>query len=89
MADLPPERCPPNLQAHRFIAMDYAGPFYYYEEPAKNEQKCWILLISCLVTWHLHVELVKNCSTEAFLLALRAYISIYGVYQKAFSDQGT
>ena len=89
MADLPPERCPPNLQAHRFIAMDYAGPFYYYEEPAKNEQKCWILLISCLVTRHLHVELVKNCSTEAFLLALRAYISIYGVYQKAFSDQGT
>jgi hypothetical protein len=89
MGDLPPERCPSKLEAHRFIAMDYAGPFYHYEEPGKKEQKCWILLVSCLVTRHLHVELVKSCSTEAFLLALRAYISIYGVYQKAFSDQAT
>ena len=87
MGKLPPERCPSTLQAHRFIAMDYAGPYYHYEEPAKKEQKCWVLIVSCLVTRHLHVELIKNSGTEAFLLALRAYISIYGVYQKAFSDQ--
>ena len=35
------------------------------------------------------MELVKKCSTEAFLLAIRAYISVYGVNQKAFSDQGS
>lgn len=89
MGDLPPVRYPSTLEAHRFIAMDYAGPFFHYEEPAKKEQKCWVLLVSCLVTRHLHVELIKNNSTEAFLLALRAYIAVYGVYQKAFSDQAT
>ena len=33
MADLPIERIPLTLHSHEYIALDYLGPWYFYESP--------------------------------------------------------
>ena len=89
MSDLPIERVPLTFRAYAFIACDYGGPFFTYEGPQKKEQKCWVLVITCLVSRHITVELVPNCSTEAFMEALRSHVAINGKFQKCWSDQGS
>ena len=89
MANLPIERIPLTLHHHQFIACDYLGPWYYYENPKAKGKKCYGLVITCLVSRHTHVELVKSCSTDAFFLGLRAYVAVYGLFQKCFSDNAT
>ena len=89
MSDLPIERIPLTLHSHEYLALDYLGPWYYYENPKAKGRKCYGLIITCLVTRHVHVELVKSCSTDAFFLGLRAYVALYGTFQKCFSDNAT
>ena len=89
MSDLPIERIPLTLHSHEYIALDYLGPWFFYENPKAKGRKCYGLIITCLVTRHVHVELVKSCSTDAFFLGLRAYVALYGTFQKCFSDNAT
>ena len=89
MSDLPIERIPMTLHHHEFIALDYLGPWFFYENPKAKGKKCYGLVITCLVTRHIHIELVKSCSTDAFFLGLRAYVAVYGTFQKCFSDNAT
>ena len=89
MSDLPIERIPLTLHSHEYLALDYLGPWYFYKNPKAKGRKCYGLIITCLVTRHVHVELVKSCSTDAFLLGLRAYVALYGTFQKCFSDNAT
>ena len=88
-SDLPIERTASNFPAYTFVACDYAGPFFVYNGEEKKEQKVWVLLICCLVTRHLHVELVEDCTTAAFIQAFRSFIAIRGQPRKAFSDQAS
>ena len=89
MADLPIERIPLSLHHHEYVACDYLGPWYYYDSPKAKEKKCYGLIFTCLVTRHIHIEIVKSCSTDAFFLGLRAYVATYGTFQKCFSDNAT
>ena len=89
MSDLPIERIPLTLHHHEYIALDYLGPWYFYENPKAKGRKCYGLVVTCLVTRHVHVELVKSCSTDAFLLGLRGYVALYGTFQKCYSDNAT
>ena len=89
MSNLPIERIPLTLHHHEQIACDYLGPWYYYENPKAKGKKCYGLVITCLVTRHIHVEIVRSCSTDAFFLGLRAYVAVYGLFQKCYSDNAT
>ena len=89
MADLPPIRCNTSTQSFRYVAFDYSGPYYHYSSPGKNEKKCWCLIVSCLVTRYVHVELVEDCTTESLIRAIRAYVSLFGAFSICFSDNAS
>ena len=62
--------------------VDFAGPLYF----KPNHQKAYIALFTCAVTRAVHLELVKDLSTDSFLLAFRRFISRRGICRIMYSD---
>lgn len=60
--------------------IDYAGPIYYKEGQRKNSRsiKCYLAIFVCFATKAVHIELVGNLTTEAFLNAFKRFISRRG-----------
>ncbi|GFX70577.1 integrase catalytic domain-containing protein [Trichonephila clavipes] len=67
--------------AFSVVGIDFGGPLH-----TKDENKHYIVLFTCAVTRALHLELVKNLTTETFLLALRRFISRRGLCSKILTD---
>ncbi|XP_054711322.1 uncharacterized protein LOC129220912 [Uloborus diversus] len=53
--------------------IDFAGPVYV--KNYKDMQKSYIVLFTCAVTRAVHLELVSNMSTQAFLLVFRRFLT--------------
>ncbi|XP_068250241.1 uncharacterized protein [Palaemon carinicauda] len=51
--------------------------------------KCWAILFSCLVTRAVHIELIEEMSSSAFIKAVRRFISLRGQVKIFRSDRGT
>ena len=51
--------------------------------------KRWRVLFSCLVTRAVHIELVEEMSADAFINALKRFISVRGPVKIIRSDRGT
>ncbi|XP_067945302.1 uncharacterized protein [Watersipora subatra] len=86
MGDLPLERTgkyPPFMHT----GMDCFGPFEVKER--RTELKKYGLVFTCLYTRGIHIELLDDLSTNAFLNALRCFISIRGHVKTLYSDNGT
>lgn len=86
MADLPRERMeatPPFT----YCGMDCFGPFYIKE--GRKELKRYGLLFTCLCSRAVHIELLDNMTTDAFINALRTFIALRGNVRQLRSDQGT
>lgn len=86
MADLPPERMeatPPFT----YSGMDCFGPFYVKD--GRKELKRYGLLFTCMCSRAIHIEVLDDLSTDAFLNALRCFIAIRGNVSQLRSDQGT
>ncbi|XP_042902599.2 uncharacterized protein [Parasteatoda tepidariorum] len=66
------------------IGIDLAGPLYM-----KTGEKLWILLFTCAVYCAIHLELLKNVSTNCFLLDLRRFIARDGWPRIIYSDNGS
>ena len=64
--------------------LDYLGPMFV--RTGKDQQKVWICLFTCLVTRAVHLELLRDMSTEEFLLAFRRFISQRGCPNEIISD---
>ena len=89
-AELPLFRTEIRTDCYQYCAADYAGPFLVYPNPRSTRgQKCWILLVTCLVTRHLSIEVVEDCSTAAFIRAIRRHIATFGHFAKIFTDNAT
>ena len=88
-ADLPLFRTEIQVDSYKFCAADYFGPLMVYPNPRSTRgHKVWVLLITCLVTRHVNAEVVENCTTDAFIRALRRHISTYGHFIKIYTDNG-
>ncbi|XP_062716335.1 uncharacterized protein LOC134291918 [Aedes albopictus] len=78
MAELPPERvnpAPPFLK----VGVDYCGPFLVsYPQRRSPPVKCFVAIFVCLVVKAVHVELVADLTTEAFLAALKRFTARRG-----------
>lgn len=78
MADLPLERvnpAPPFLK----VGLDYCGPFLVtYPNRRSSPKKCFVAVFVCLVTKAVHLELVADLTTEAFLAALKRFVARRG-----------
>ncbi|XP_024875956.1 uncharacterized protein LOC112457263 [Temnothorax curvispinosus] len=90
MGQLPVERVVP---ARPFLhsGVDYAGPFTIKTWRGRNAKtyKGYISLFVCLATSAIHLELVTDYTSEAFIAAYRRFISRRGICATLTSDCGT
>ncbi len=86
MADLPPERME-TTPPFTYSGMDCFGPFYVKE--GRRELKRYGLLFTCMCSRAIHLEVLDDLSTDAFLNALRCFIAIRGNVSQLHNDQGT
>lgn len=90
MASLPPYRTTPKRAFSR-VGIDYAGPVMLRSNLGRIPKlvKAWIAVFVCLVTRAIHVELVSDASTKAFIAALRRMIARRRKISRIVSDNGT
>ncbi|XP_011859087.1 PREDICTED: uncharacterized protein LOC105556601, partial [Vollenhovia emeryi] len=90
MADLPRERV---ARARAFLqtGVDYAGPIQLRASKGRGQRafKAFVAVFICLSTRAVHLEVVSDYSADAFLAALRRFISRRGICCTLFSDCGT
>lgn len=89
MADLPEQRV---RQARPFSisGVDYAGPIMVKGTHRRAvPTKGYISIFVCFVTKAVHIELVSNLSSSAFLAALRRFVARRGHVTELHSDNGT
>ena len=86
MANLPVDRTE-DAPPFTFTGMDCFGPFFIKER--RKELKCYGLLFTCMTSRAVHIEMLDDMSTDAFINALRCFIALRGRVQVLRSDQGT
>ncbi|XP_046640182.1 uncharacterized protein LOC124321376 [Daphnia pulicaria] len=87
MASLPKERLPAFLPAFTNVGLDFFGPLYVVI--GRKTDKRYGLLITCLATRAVHLEVVWSLTSDAFINALRRFISVRGKPASIFSYNGT
>ncbi|XP_062538146.1 uncharacterized protein LOC134206445 [Armigeres subalbatus] len=89
MGNLPEERV--NVAAaFELTGVDYAGPVIVKEGKYRAKKvKAYIALFVCLTTKSIHLELVSDLTTEAFLGALDRFVNRRGMVRKIISDNAT
>ncbi|XP_050597872.1 uncharacterized protein LOC126925909 [Bombus affinis] len=90
MGDLPEARIP-EWRPFTNVGIDYCGLFYIKERRDRNRRKIKIYaaIFVCLATKAVHIELVSDLTTDAFLAALRRLISRRGHCATILTDNGT
>lgn len=86
MADLPPSRVNPS-PPFSYCGMDCFGPFHTRQ--GRKDQKRYGLIFTCLSSRAVHIELLEDLTTDAFINALRCFVAIRGTVRQIKSDQGT
>ncbi|XP_055589230.1 uncharacterized protein LOC129741514 [Uranotaenia lowii] len=89
MGDLPMERVSPAPVFQR-VGVDYCGPFEIkaiHRKGAMN--RCYVCVFVCLVVKAVHVEVVADLSTGAFVAAFRRFTSRRGRPVLVMCDNGT
>ncbi|XP_071581890.1 uncharacterized protein [Temnothorax nylanderi] len=90
MGQLPTERITPSRPFFH-SGIDYAGPFYIKTWRGKNARtyKGWVALFVCEATSAVHIELVTDYTTDAFMAAYKRFTSRRGICATLRSDCGT
>ena len=86
MADLPQDRLT-SAPPFTFCGMDCFGPFIIKE--GRKELKRYGLLFTCMASRGIHIEVLNALTTDAFINALRRFISVRGPVRQLRSDRGT
>ncbi|XP_067947083.1 uncharacterized protein [Watersipora subatra] len=86
MADLPAVRLEPATPFH-YSGMDCFGPFH--AKDGRCEVKRYGLMFTCLTSRAVHIEMLDDLTTDAFLNSLRCLIAMRGSVKSLYSDQGT
>ncbi|XP_053698923.1 uncharacterized protein LOC128745882 [Sabethes cyaneus] len=85
---LPLQRITPT-RPFTVTGVDYAGPIYLKPiHKRAGASKAYISIFICFVTKAVHIELVSDLSTAAFLAALRRFIARRGCPTHMHSDNG-
>lgn len=90
MAALPSPRVTPS-RPFLHSGVDFAGPFELKKWRGKCNSfyKSYIALFICLSTKAVHMELVIDLSSAAFIAAYRRFIARRGIARHIYSDCGT
>ena len=87
MGDLPECRLTLSNKPLKFCGMDYLGPYLFRE--GRSDRKAWFLLMSCLSTRCIHVEVVASLDLNSFVLAFSRFINSRGPVDTIYSDNGS
>lgn len=90
MASLPTYRTTPG-RTFKSVGIDYAGPITVRSALGRLPKltKAWIAVFVCLASRAIHLELVSDASSQAFIAALKRMISRRGIISQIISDNGT
>jgi len=90
MGDLPEARVRPT-RAFKKTGVDFAGPFMIKSSLRRNAplNKAYACLFVCFITKAVHVELVGDLTTQAFLNALQRFCDRRGLCTDIYSDNAT
>lgn len=90
LRQLPIQRIAPGSVFDK-VGVDYAGPVLIkYEHTRKPTiAKSYICVLVSLTVKAVHLELVSDLTTEAFIASLKRFISRHGITSLIWSDQRT
>lgn len=90
MGHLPSSRVTP-APPFANTGVDYAGPLILKDRKGRGcrKYKAYICLFICFVTKAIHLELVSDLTSGAFLASLRRFVSRRGKPCHIYSDNGT
>ncbi|XP_029175374.1 uncharacterized protein LOC114943813 [Nylanderia fulva] len=90
MGNLPASRVSPS-RPFTHAGIDYAGLFDVLWKKGRGHRshKAYVSIFVCLATRAIHLELVSDLSTEAFLAAFKRFVSQRGIPSDVYSDNGT
>lgn len=90
MGDLPRGRVTPARPFLR-TGVDYAGPIFIRttKERGQRAHKAFIVVFVCLCSRTVHLDVVSDYSSDAFLAAFRRFVSRRGLCKEMYSDCGT
>ncbi len=71
-----------------FTGVDFAGPLYVRYPGNTETRKVWLCLFTCCVTRAVHLDLVPDMTTTAFLRCLKRFVARRGVPIRIISDNG-
>lgn len=83
MANIPSERIDPS-PPFTFCGMDVFGPFL--TKQGRKSCKRYGLLFTCFCCRAIHIEMLDDMSTDAFINGLRCFITIRGAVQQIRCD---
>lgn len=86
MGDLPQDRTE-TTTPFTYTGIDCFGPIYVKE--GRKDLKRYGLLLPCLCSRAIHLEMIDDMTTDAFINALRAFIAIRGNVRLLRCDHGT
>lgn len=80
-----------SARAFQNSGVDYAGPIMIkaYKGRCKIQHKAYIAVFVCLYSKCIHIEIVSDLSSDAFLAAFKRFVNRRGRCHKLFSDNGT
>ncbi|XP_055918431.1 uncharacterized protein LOC129950523 [Eupeodes corollae] len=87
MGQLPSARVTAGMPPFCFTGIDYFGPIMV--KVGRRHEKRYGVLFTCLTIRAIHLEIATNLSTDAFIMALRRFVSRRGCPREVFSDNGT
>lgn len=90
MGDLPASRITPSPAFHR-TGVDYCGPFLYRCSKGRGIKttKGYIAVFVCFSTKAVHLELVSDLTSAAYLAAFKRFVSRRSLPLEVHSDNGT
>ena len=90
MGQLPQQRVHPS-PPFSITGVNYAGPFVLKKGHTRKPMlvKAYIAIFVCFSSKAVHLEIVSDLTTEAFLACLRRFVARRGLPQEIHSDNGT
>ncbi|XP_052855475.1 uncharacterized protein LOC128264149 [Drosophila gunungcola] len=89
MGNLPADRLR-ALRPFNICGVDFCGPFSRtYRIRGKPPYKSYVALFVCFASKAVHLELVSDLTTDAFLLAFQRFVSRRGIPEKVWCDNAT
>ncbi|XP_053387241.1 uncharacterized protein LOC123539924 [Mercenaria mercenaria] len=91
MSELPVDRVQQSAP-FTYVDVDVFGPWSVVTRRTRGGQassKRWAVLFTCLTIRAVHIEVIDEMSSSAFINALRRFVSLRGTVKQFRSDRGT